>query len=49
MHLPIKVLVGAILCLIALVVMVVIVTGMSGESQSMVGGLIDWFNKLIGR
>jgi len=49
METPMKILVGAILCLIALVLMVVIITGMSGDAQLSVEGLFDWFGKLIGR
>jgi Flp pilus assembly pilin Flp len=49
MQFSLKILVGAILCLIALVIVVVIITGMSGDAQGSVNSLFDWFSELIGR
>jgi hypothetical protein len=49
MHVSIKIVVGAILCLIALVIMVVLFGGFTGDAQGSLDSMLDWFNKLIGR
>ncbi len=49
MHVPIKIMVGAILCLIALVIVVVLMGGFTGDAQLSFDSMLDWFNKLIGR
>jgi len=49
MEISIRVIVGAILCLVALLVGVMMISNSSSDSTSAMNGLIDWFNNMIGK
>ncbi len=49
MDTPIKILVGALLCLIALVIVVMVIASLTGDTQGGINSLFGWFSDLIGR
>ena len=48
MEFPIKMLVVIILCLVAALIIVLMITGFGSQTQDSMGGFFDFFNNLLG-